>query len=218
MVKVERSFPAPESLAIEAKKQHGSYTLPDVIARLRNDFHDKCYICELKELQDPQVDHLLPHKNRKLFERVFDWDNLFWSCGHCNQVKNKDKYDSGIIDCCREDPEEKVVVRLIGDDISAEAIDSDDSKSVLTAQLIYETFNQKNTGIREAACDMRMKALTEDMNNLYRELEKYKHNPESKRNCRVIKVLLKRESAFAAFKRGYVRERLDEYPGLAECV
>ncbi len=48
MVKVERSFPAPESLAEEAKKENGrgKYDKPDVIERLKNDFHNKCYICE----------------------------------------------------------------------------------------------------------------------------------------------------------------------------
>ena len=62
MVKIERSFPAPASLESEAKKVSGSYEQPDVVSRLRKDFHDKCYICELKNLQNPQVEHLLPHK------------------------------------------------------------------------------------------------------------------------------------------------------------
>ena len=34
MVKVERSFPAPDSLAEEKKKANGSYSEPDVIERL----------------------------------------------------------------------------------------------------------------------------------------------------------------------------------------
>lgn len=50
MVKVKRSFPAPESLAEEAKKASGRYDKPDVIERLEKDFHNKCYICEMKEL------------------------------------------------------------------------------------------------------------------------------------------------------------------------
>lgn len=33
MVKIERSFPAPESLAIEARKKRGSYEKEDVIQR-----------------------------------------------------------------------------------------------------------------------------------------------------------------------------------------
>ena len=97
MVKVERSFPAPASLKEEAAKKNGNYSEKDVVERLKEDFHDKCYICELKELQDPQIEHLLPHKNGKYPERKFDWNNLFWVCGHCNSVKNQNKYDDGII-------------------------------------------------------------------------------------------------------------------------
>ncbi len=69
MIKIERSFPAPASLKTESKKVSGSYSKPDVIKQLRQDFYDKCYICELKNLQDPQVEHLLPHKNGKFPER-----------------------------------------------------------------------------------------------------------------------------------------------------
>jgi hypothetical protein len=43
MVLVERSHPAPKSLAIEARKQNGKYNKADVVERLRRDFHDKCY-------------------------------------------------------------------------------------------------------------------------------------------------------------------------------
>ena len=55
MVKVERSFPAPASLEVEAKKPSGSYSEQDVVEQLKKDFHDKCYICEIKNLQDPQA-------------------------------------------------------------------------------------------------------------------------------------------------------------------
>ena len=63
MVKIERSLLAPPSLAIEAKKANGSCTQQDVIDQLKHDFHNKCYICELSDLSDPNVEHLLPHKN-----------------------------------------------------------------------------------------------------------------------------------------------------------
>lgn len=53
MVKIERSFPAPQSLAIEKKKVKESYREADVIERLAKDFNNKCYICELDKLQDP---------------------------------------------------------------------------------------------------------------------------------------------------------------------
>lgn len=214
MVKVVRSFPASESLAKEAKKASGRYDKPDVIERLKEDFHNKCYICEMKELQDPNVEHLLPHKNGKFPERKFDWENLFWACGHCNGIKNNGKYDAGIIDCCRQDPEEFLDFRLKSDSVVICVVKSDDEIYKRTAQLITETFSQKNTGMRTYTSDERLRLLQKEMNLLYGQLEKLHNNPNSKIIMRTICSLLRRESAFAAFKRCYVRAHAEEYPEL----
>lgn len=216
MVKVKRSFPAPNSLKEEAQKINGSYNGKDVVSRLREDFHDKCYICEMKGLSDPEVDHLLPHKGRKYPERVFDWNNLFLCCRHCNQVKNKNKYDDGIIDCCKQDPEKLLTFYIQEDAVNVKPVDAEDVKAELTAELINETFNMRNSGIREAACEKRIEQLNINMNLLYKELDKYKKFPDTNRSRRALKAMLRRDSAFAAFKRNYVRERLTEYPQLKE--
>mgnify|MGYP000579775343 FL=1 len=143
MVKVERSFPAPASLAEEKKKANGSYSKPDVIERLEKDFHNKCYICELDKLQDPQVEHLRPHFGGKNIERKFDWNNLFWSCSHCNGVKNQRKYDEFIIDCCKLDSEEKIYFKLHDRKIDVTAVKSEDFEAKMTAELVMEVFNIK---------------------------------------------------------------------------
>lgn len=218
MVKIERSFPAPESLAEEAKKANGRYDKQDVIEQLKIDFHNKCYICEINELQDPNVEHLLPHKNGKYPERKFDWENLFWSCGHCNGVKNNSKYDDGIIDCCKYDPEKYLYFRVINDDVAVTVSEAGNDVAKRTAQLIEETFSLKNTGMRTYTTAERMKMLQKEMNVLYKQLEKMQKAPDSKVIMRAIRALLKRESAFAAFKRCYVREHAIEYPQLQQYV
>lgn len=218
MVKVERSFPAPASLEIESHKATGSYSEPDVIEQLKKDFHNKCYICEMKDLQDPEVEHLLPHKNGKYPERKFDWNNLFWSCCHCNKVKNQQKYDQGIIDCCKQDPEEFIFFRLQGDNVNVLAKNKEDSKAVLTATLIYEVFNLKNTGMRTYKSDMRYQELNREMNILYDNLEEMKNHPESEIVMRKLKALLRRESKFAAFKRNYIRENSNQFPQLLQYI
>ncbi len=213
MVKIIRSFPAPGSLAEEAKKLTGRYDKPDVVERLKKDFHNKCYICEMKGLQDPNVEHLLPHKNGKYPERKFDWENLFWSCGHCNSIKKSYKYDKGIIDCCRQDPEQYLTFHLIGDRVViSEKREGEIYKR--TSVLITETFTLQNTGMRTYTSDERLRLLQKEMNILYRQLEKLHNSPNSKIIMRTICSLLKRESAFAAFKRCYVREHADRYPQL----
>jgi uncharacterized protein (TIGR02646 family) len=218
MVKVDRTFPAPESLERESKKKTGSYSEPDVVEQLKKDFHNKCYICEINELQDPQVEHLLPHKDGKHPERKFDWNNLFWACGHCNNVKNQRKYDNGIIDCCKEDPEELIYFGLLNEEIQIYARDKENEKAILTAQLVTEVFNLKNTGMRIYKSEQRFQELNQEMNKLYDTLEEMNENPESKFVLRKLKALLRRESKFAAFKRNYIRENQGRFPQLLRYI
>lgn len=218
MIKIERSFPAPESLAIEAKKVSGSYEKKDVVERLIKDFHNKCYICEMDDLQDPQVEHLLPHKGGKFWDRKFDWNNLFWACGHCNGIKNQEKYDEGIIDCCKVDPEQVIFFRLKDNKVQILAKDTEDIKAVLTAKLITEVFDKRNTGMRIYKCDMRFQQLNFEMNKLYDLIEELQTNPESKFALRTLKALLRKESRFAAFKRNYIRENGQKYSRLLEYI
>lgn len=218
MVKIERSFPAPKSLEEEKKKANGKYDKQDVIEQLKKDFHNKCYICEMKELQDPNIEHLLPHKNGAYPERKFDWENLFWSCGHCNGIKNNSKYNDGIIDCCKYDPEKYLISEVRNDEVMVCAIDDNDEIATRTALLISETFSMKNTGMRTYASDMRLKLLQREMDVLFKQLEKMRKDPDSKITIRIIRSLLRRETAFAAFKRCYVREHPTEYPELQQYV
>lgn len=170
----------------------------------------------MQGLQDPVVEHRLPHKNGLYPERKFDWDNLFWSCGHCNGVKNKGKYDDGIIDCCRKDPEKLLNFEWSEKNISVSAINADDAEAKLTAELIYEVFNVNNTGTRVITSKVRFDLLLEQMNIIIKVLDKYKEHPERRYNQKMLQAHLQRESAFAEFKRAYVSKRLDEFPGLRE--
>lgn len=217
MIKVTRSFPAPKSLAAEAVKPGGKYNLADVTEQLRRDFHDKCYICEIKPVSDPEVEHRLPHRNNTIPGRKFDWENLFWACPHCNNVKNKAKYDAGILDCCKVDPEEYIEIELIGDTVFIRAIKAD-PETMLTIQLLEEAYNEKNTGIRITACDVRIQMMQNEMRKLYKTLGEFGKHPESRKTQRDLKVLLSRESAFAAVKRDYIRKHLTEYPELETCL
>ena len=210
MVKVERTPTSPPSLAEEAVKAHGSYSKPDVILQLMQDFHCKCYICELVP-SDLQVEHLLPHHNRKIKERVFDWNNLFPSCPHCNNLKKESKYDDQILDCCKTDPE-TLLDHIFGN--GAVKIAAKKPSADLTAELITASFEKRNTGIREYQCQFRYEKLAEEMNTLFVTLERYKSQPDAPRNQRSLRGLLSRSSPFAAFKRYYVRLHLADYPGL----
>lgn len=212
MVKVERSKPAPKTLQTAKKKGKGSYRREDVIDRLREDFHDKCYLCETKGLQDPEVEHRLPHQNGKNLKRKYDWNNLFWSCGHCNNVKNKYYYSKNIIDCCKVDPEELLVFVAADESIQIEPVNKKKRSAKVTADLLNDVYNLTNTGIRLAACDNRVKGVFIQMNLLFNAINNYIDDSSNKDYEDTLKALLSRESEYAAFKRSYIRENKDLYP------
>lgn len=109
MVKVERNPVAPASLAQEKANGTTNYRGFDVVQRLREDFHEKCYLCEIDKVQDPQIEHLKAHHNGQDRDRMFDWNNLFFSCSHCNSIKNRRIYEESVLDCCREEPERYIM-------------------------------------------------------------------------------------------------------------
>ena len=219
MVKIERTPKAPESLAVESKKANGSYREPDVVDQLKQDFHNKCYICELNDLTDIEVEHLLPHYGRTRIERVFDWNNLFYSCTHCNSIKNSRKYDEKILDCCKVDPELLLNHIILDGRVSVEpAAGNTDEDVMMTADLIQSCFNKDNTGIRTVQCKARYDRLAKTMNDLYCTLEKYHKDKGSTKYLRALKGMLKREHKFAAFTRHYIRQHLDVYPELQNFV
>ena len=211
MVKIERSYPAPKSLKLKK-----SYREKDVVERLEKDFFGKCYICGLDNLPDINVEHLIPH--RESIEKKFDWDNLFLSCPHCNSVKNRKEYEEKILDCCKTDPEEKMVFDFDGgENINIFPKDENNEQAVKTSKLIYEVFNIRNTGIRERSSDFRFKALQKEMAIFFNVLEEY-DKEKSIFSSMTLKEKLKRKSRFAAFKRNYIRKNIQKYQEFKEIV
>lgn len=217
MVKCERMLPAPSSLATEAEKgKTGRYNLDDVVNALKEVFHGKCYICEMQDLQDGEVEHLLPHHNNTYLDRKFDWENLFWSCGHCNRMKNCAEYEGNVINCCEEDPEEYLNCIYANGEVCVRVRNSSE-KARITAQLISNVFNQTNTGIRKNATTIRKQALQQEMTIFFQQLGVYQ---KTKTNVSLRKVIarLRTKTAFASFKRDYIRAHQSEYPEFQEYV
>lgn len=210
MVKVNRSYPPPPSLSLQR-----SYTEKDVIKRLVDDFHGKCYICNLKDVHDIHVEHLKSHQGGQNIFLKYDWDNLFLSCPHCNSIKNRGTYYDNIINCCVDDPEEFLEFYCVEDDIHVSSKGGDLEKAILTAELLTDVFNKRNTGIREHQCRIRCKELKKEMQLLYNTISLYK-NTGARRYSRTLRGLLKRESAFAAFKRGYIKNNENLYGDLVQ--
>ena len=170
MVKIERTYPAPPSLAAEEERGGANYRGKDVIHQLIADFHGKCYLCEIDKLQSVEVDHLSPHHNKSDRDRLLDWDNLFLCCSHCNSVKNQERYETNVVDCCRTDPEQILEQQLdkFGHVCVQPRIDT--PEAIMTASLLTECFERRNTGIREIECQTRVDELKAELAVLYKQL------------------------------------------------
>ena len=214
MVKCNKSHNPPASLAKEkAKGKNGSCTCADVVKQLVHDFNNKCYICELKGIPDPEVEHLHPHHNGADVDLKFDWSNLFLSCSHCNKIKNQSKYENHIIDCCREDPEAHIKSLYQDGNVCVSARDNE-STSLKTAELIYEVFNRDTPELRNIASQYRLNELRKEMYIFFKELSAYITNRQMPLHKKRLEVMLKSDSAFAAFKRDYIRENGNAYSEL----
>ena len=214
MVKIERTPTPPASLAIEKAKASGKYNLDDVVTQLHADFHGKCYLCEQNALQSIEVEHLIPHHGD--VDLKFDWNNLFYSCAHCNSVKNQRQYESNILDCCKTDPETMIHHALVnGHVVVTPLTGTTDAQN--TASLVQDCFELRNRPIRSIESQNKVTALKSTMNLLCKHLAKLESST-SKRTLQVLRGMLSREYKFAGFTRTYVRDHLDKYPDLAQYV
>ena len=136
MFNVLRTVPAPASLS---KRQR--YDEEDVLTALKTMFLDKCYLCESKDPHSINVEHFDAHQG--VPAKKFDWNNLFYVCGRCNNIKLA-KY-ANLLDCT--DPSLNVVraikhlpPRTPGAKVEIQAMDTD-PRTVTTAKLLNDIYN-----------------------------------------------------------------------------
>ena len=67
MVYFQKSQPAPNISR--------NYNTPEVLQRLKQDFKNKCYICEQKEATNINIEHFIAHQGDDSLK--YDWNNLF---------------------------------------------------------------------------------------------------------------------------------------------
>ncbi|EMH3446247.1 hypothetical protein V6H34_003403 [Vibrio harveyi] len=199
MFNVVRTELAPASLADRKK-----YDSEDVWNALKKVFHKKCYICETSEPQDINVEHFVPHEGNE--DLKYAWDNLYFSCGRCNNIKLA-KYDI-LLDCCNPTID---VVRAIkhlppstpyAKKLHVEAQASDD-KTKLTAELLDKVYNSEHTPNKAVSSAFLRKKVFDQYNLLLSQVNNY-YKPmalqEEKDDAVArIKLLLKPSSPYSAF-------------------
>ncbi len=195
----------------EKAKQSGTYNIPEVVEALKDEFHNKCYICEQKNITNLNIEHFKPHKgiNRDL---MFDWDNLYFACGHCNNIKLS-KYDN-ILDPGNQYDDVESLIRYEMPILQKRSVVkitgvSNDEKVNNTVELLNNVYNG-NTCIKTIEAVNIKKDLVNELLEFTMWLVQYDDDElehDEKENLkRNIRKGLNVKSAFTSFKRQIVKD------------
>lgn len=206
MVYFEKSQPAPTSLIEEKVKSAGTYRTEDVIRKLEEDFKGKCYICEQKYPTSINVEHFISHQSD--VDLKFDWNNLFFACGHCNNVKLAG-FDALLNCTCKDDNVDTAIYYQLAPFPKEKAffeVRIHSEKAEKTKELLDKTFNGEHTFLKVLESSNLRNLLLKEIEEFLSLCEMYLEDSTSAFLAHKIQLELENSSAFTAFKRWIVRD------------
>lgn len=223
MINIKKSPDAPVCLATEkAKKSSENYRCGDVLYRIRDDFNNKCYLCEEKMPSTINVEHFLPHKGDR--NLMFDWTNLFYACGHCNNTKLHGF--TNILNCTKAQPVICDVLQFeINPSFPKENViviaRNKEPETIETAELLNLIYNGKNTPIKIIEGENIRQKVCDDLNNFIANLNDYFNDellitPLRNALKRDIIKELQPQSSFTAFKIWTIKQNSNFYKEFVE--
>lgn len=200
---------AKASLDYQKSLKKGNYNTEEVVNALDIVFHGKCYLCENKLATSIEIEHLRPCKND--IDKKFDWENLFLSCRHCNNIKSS--HYEHLLDCSKVDVDQKIAFRRKGSYLNKnQEIEisplSDEPEVLETVDLLRKVYHG-NTPQKILESNKLKDILTEELIKFKRQINLYEESiGEDKEDARLnIIAQLKPSSPFAAFKRWIIRDQ-----------
>ena len=144
----------------------------------------------------------------------YDWNNLFWACAHCNNIK-LDTFEP-ILDCTKEEIDNVIAFRKKGyfgtdEKLVFEPLDSR-PETLNTVELLnavyYGTTAQKKIEAR-----VLRKNVREELSKFKRMVRDYEDaEGEDKEDLFIyLKRELKNNSAFTAFKRWLIKDHQEYF-------
>lgn len=195
MIKVEKSATIPESLLTTQ-----AYDGQDVQRQLLCDQHRKCYICECAVEANYHIEHLNSQANRQ------DWNNLFLSCGYCNDKKLA-LYDN-ILNPAPNNIEDIIEQRLDTYSKEAEFRSENNSTEVKqTIKLLENIFNGKehDPNFRSPHEEVFYDRVEMSINDFMRKVIDYRMN-SSQTNENVVREELAIDKELLGFKYWIIRD------------
>jgi len=220
MINIEKRAEAPECLEIEKQKelskqvQDGNYRCDNVLKLIKQDFFKKCYLCEYKGITSIDVEHFKPHKGKNI-DLKFDYKNLYYACKHCNTCKLALEEFDDILDCTNlEHDVENFIHYKIDPTPTSKAIFTakNDSQIVKnTIKLLDKIFNGEHTVTKEEEGINLRELLVNDILDFTIALNKYyrdkQYPSQQKEHNESIRIHLRRDSNFTAFKRWIIKDK-----------
>lgn len=207
MFNVTRGDDAPGSLEKKVK-----YDGEDVYEKLQRDFHDKCYICETAEPHDVNIEHFVSHRNSNE-ELKFSWENLYFSCSRCNNIKGK-AFDN-LLDCCNPDVDVYKSLKMLPPR-SPSALSVQIEKRLDlpgvddTVELLNRVYNSDRSVNKQVSSDYLRRKVFERLNKLYVHILKWYSDEsldhEKDDAIQRIKLYLKPSAPYSAFMRDLIFE------------
>lgn len=220
MIKFVRNDTEKAQIAVKAlqtaREKDSGYNQPEVNAALIEMFRGKCYICENKDrVSSYQIEHFKPHRGN--LDLKYDWNNLFWSCAHCNNIKNA-RYEP-ILDCSQIEVDRKIAFRkegFFGTQEKFVFIPLEDSKETNnTVALLQDAYYGSTPQKKIEATNIRKSLRVElsKFKNLIREYEEAEEYDKEDLKCAICREV-KDNSAFTAFKRWILWDNKERYGDL----
>ena len=192
----------------EKAKANGTYNCQNVLARLQADFKNKCYLCEQKAPTTINIEHFIPHQGN--LDLKFDWLNLFYACGHCNNTKLA-KYGD-ILNCTIAEDRVETSIRYWMNPYPKEKVEVtariDNAAVTETASLLDDIYNGTTTLKLIESANIRNQILQE-VNKFQKLLLDFYHDLATAQERETLRAKIAKElsdrSSFTAFKRWIIR-------------
>lgn len=188
-----------------------AYNAPVVVALVRNDFYDKCYLCEEKTPRHLEVEHFYPQAFCQ--HLINDWQNLLCICGKCNKLRPKTINtinENEVLNCCVDDVENSITLRFDEKTSSLQIAANDVSvKARNTVYLLEKIHNGKNT-TSVSHIDLQ-KLMATELAELEEEIGYFATTVLKNAFRKKIQKRLSRTSCFSAVKRTFIKDRHPEF-------
>lgn len=224
MINIKREKPSQEILDIlvlEKQKESGTYRQEKVIQKVKQDFYNKCYLCEIKETTSLNIEHFIPHKGNK--DLKFEWSNLFLSCYHCNNIKGH-KYDN-ILNPVDEEEDVENLIKYRMEPFPKSKVEivplKTDDKIKKTCELLELIYNGSTALKSEEAHNLKKKLL-DDLMDFQEQLYIYYYEEVFEDDVAAarknIAKHLNKKSSFTAFKRWIIKDNPVFYDDFKEFI